>query len=41
MESYKAGAENYATVFSVIRTAVKNGQSPFEVLRVIASIAPA
>ena len=32
------GAENYATVASVIQTAVKNGQNPFEVLRVIASL---
>ena len=33
------GAENYATVASVIQTAVKNGQNPFEVLRVIATLA--
>ena len=32
------GAENYATVASVIQTAVKNGQNPFEVLRVIATL---
>ena len=30
----EAGAENYATV---IQTAVKNGQNPFEVFRVIAA----
>ena len=35
------GAGNYATVASVIQTAVKNGQNPFEVLRVIASLAKA
>lgn len=35
----EAGAENYATVASVIQTAVKNGQNPFEVLRVIANLA--
>jgi transposase len=34
-----AGVENYATVASVIQTAVKNGQNPFEVLRVIATLA--
>ena len=33
------GAKNYATVGSVIQTAIKNGQNPFEVLRVIASVA--
>ena len=33
------GVENYATVASVIQTAVKNGQNPFEVLRVIATLA--
>lgn len=33
--------ENYATVASVIQTAVKNGQNPFEVLRVIATLAGA
>ena len=33
------GAENYATVASVMQTAVKNGQDPFEVLRVVASLA--
>ncbi len=33
------GVENYATVASVIQTAVKNGQNPFEVLRVIATVA--
>lgn len=32
------GVENYATVASVIQTAVKNGQNPFEVLRVIATL---
>ncbi len=30
-----------ATVASVIQTAVKNGQNPFEVLRVIATLAGA
>ena len=35
----EAGAQNYATVASVIQTAVKNGQNPFEVLRVIATLA--
>ena len=35
----EAGVENYATVASVIQTAVKNGQNPFEVLRVIAALA--
>lgn len=35
----ETGAENYATVASVIQTAVKNGQNPFEVLRVIATLA--
>ena len=35
----QAGAQNYATVASVIQTAVKNGQNPFEVLRVIATLA--
>ena len=35
----ESGAENYATVASVIQTAVKNGQNPFEVLRVIAALA--
>jgi transposase len=35
----EAGVENYATVASVIQTAVKNGQNPFEVLRVIATLA--
>ena len=35
----ETGVENYATVASVIQTAVKNGQNPFEVLRVIATIA--
>ncbi len=37
----EAGVENYATVASVIQTAVKNGQDPFEVLRVIATLAQA
>ncbi len=37
----EAGVENYATVASVIQTAVKNGQDPFEVLRVIAALAQA
>lgn len=37
----ETGAENYATVASVIQTAVKNGQNPFEVLRVIATLAQA
>ena len=35
----ESGAENYATVASVIQTAVKNGQNPFEVLRGIAALA--
>ena len=35
----ESGAENYATVASVIQTAVKNGQNPFEVLMVIAALA--
>ena len=35
----ETGVENYATVASVIQTAVKNGQNPFEVLRVIAALA--
>lgn len=35
----EAGVENYATVASVIQTAVKNGQNPFEVLRIIATLA--
>ena len=35
----EAGVENYAAVASVIQTAVKNGQNPFEVLRVIATLA--
>ena len=35
----EGGAQNYATVASVIQTAVKNGQNPFEVLRVIATLA--
>lgn len=35
----ESGAENYATVASVIQTAVKNGQNPFEVLRVISALA--
>ncbi|MBQ9184583.1 MAG: IS66 family transposase [Bacteroidales bacterium] len=33
------GVENYATVGSVIQTAIKNKQNPFEVLRVIATAA--
>ena len=37
----ETGVENYATVASVIQTAVKNGQNPFEVLRVIATLAQA
>ena len=37
----EAGVENYATVASVMQTAVKNGQDPFEVLRVIATLAQA
>ncbi len=37
----ETGVENYATVASVIQTAVKNGQNPFEVLRVIATLAGA
>lgn len=37
----ETGVENYATVASVIQTAVKNGQDPFEVLRVIATLAGA
>ena len=35
----EVGAQNYATVASVIQTALKNGQNPFEVLRVIATLA--
>ena len=35
----ETGVENYATVASVIQTAAKNGQNPFEVLRVIATLA--
>lgn len=35
----ETGVENYATVASVIQTAVKNGQNPFEVLRVITTLA--
>lgn len=35
----EAGVQNYATVASVIQTAVKNGQNPFEALRVIATLA--
>ena len=35
----EAGAQNYATVASVIQTAIKNGQNPFEVLQVIATLA--
>ena len=37
----ETGVENYATVASVIQTAVKNGQNPFEVLQVIATLAQA
>ena len=37
----ETGVENYATVASVMQTAVKNGQDPFEVLRVIATLAQA
>ena len=37
----EASVENYASVASVIQTAVKNGQNPFEVLRVIAALAQA
>ena len=37
----ETGVENYATVASVIQTAVKNGQNPFEALRVIAALAQA
>ena len=37
----ETGVENYATVASVIQTAVKNGQNPFEVLRGIATLAGA
>ena len=35
----KALDMDYASVASVIQTAVKNGQNPFEVLRVIATLA--
>ena len=35
----ETGVENYAIVASVIQTAVKNGQNPFEVLRVITTLA--
>ena len=35
----EVGAQNYATVASVLQTAVKNGQNPFEVLRVITTLA--
>jgi len=35
------GVRNYATVASVIQTAVKNGQNPFEVLQVIAKLVEA
>ncbi len=35
------GAGNYTTVDSVIQTAVKNGQNPFEVLQVIATLSQA
>lgn len=37
----ETGVENYATVASVIQTAVKNGQNPFTVLQVIANLAQA
>ena len=37
----ETGVENYATVASIIQTAVKNGQNPFEVLRVITTLAQA
>ena len=37
----ETGVENYATVASVIQTAVKNGQNPFAVLQVIANLAQA
>ena len=37
----ETGVENYATVASVIQTAVKNGQNPFEVLQVITTLAQA
>lgn len=37
----EADVENYATVASVIQTAVKNGRNPFEVLWVIAALAQA
>jgi len=32
------GIENYATVASVIQTAIKNGRNPFEVLQTIAKL---
>ena len=35
----ETGVENYATAGSVIQTAIKNKQNPFEVPRVIATIA--
>ena len=35
----EVGAQNYASVASVLQTAVKNGQNPFEVLRVITTLA--
>ena len=34
-----AGVENYVTTGSVIQTAIKNKQNPFEVLRIIATAA--
>lgn len=37
----EAGVENHTTVASLIQTAFKNGQNPFEVLRVIAALAQA
>ena len=35
----EVGVQNYSTVASVMQTAVKNGQNPFEVLRAIATLA--
>ena len=37
----ETGVENYATVGSIIQTAIKNKQNPFEALRVIAALAQA
>lgn len=34
----ETGVENYATMGPVIQTAVKNGQNPFEVLQIIATL---